>query len=248
MLNGLDLFSGIGGISCALAPWVQTVAYCENDRYAQAVLLSRMVDRSIHHAPIWDDITTLRGTALPNIDIVTGGFPCQDISVAGHGVGLGGKRSGLYWEMLRIIEGVQPTFVFLENVPALRTRGALEVARSLAERGYDQEWDCISAREVGAPFLGERWFCVAAANSKTLRKQPWWVCGKNRKGTPFDSSNGDKGFVAESFNGSAQSRIFRAGNGVPFAVDRDRALGNAVVPLQARTAFERLMGIERREK
>jgi DNA (cytosine-5)-methyltransferase 1 len=84
-MNGLDLFSGIGGISLALEPWVRTVAYCEQDRYAQGVLLSRMRSGGIDRAPIWDDVRTLNKSILPNIDIIFGGFPCQDISVAGLG-------------------------------------------------------------------------------------------------------------------------------------------------------------------
>jgi DNA (cytosine-5)-methyltransferase 1 len=171
MLNGLDLFSGIGGLSIALAPWVRSFAYCENDRYAQSVLLERMQFGDIPCGPIWDDVRTLEREALPMVpDIVYGGFPCQDISVAGHGDGLDGERSRLYWEIHRIIKECKPAFIFLENVPAIRTRGALEVAESLTALGYDQNWDVISALEVGASFLGERWFCLAAADSQTLRE------------------------------------------------------------------------------
>jgi hypothetical protein len=97
-VNGLDLFSGIGGITLALSPWVRPVAYCENDRYAQAILLSRQASGDLPIAPIWDDIRTLTYSILPvvKIDIIYGGFPCQDISVAGLGAGLEGKRSGLF--------------------------------------------------------------------------------------------------------------------------------------------------------
>lgn len=105
MLNGLDLFSGIGGLSLALAPWVRPIAYCENDRYAQAVLLSRMARSQLRLAPIWDDVRSLSGDTLRwagTIDIIYGGFPCQDISAAGLGAGLGGERSRLYWEIHRL--------------------------------------------------------------------------------------------------------------------------------------------------
>ncbi len=123
MLNGLDLFSGIGGISLALSPWVTPVAYCEIERYAQAVLLSRMADGTLACAPIWDDVKTLgRDDIKLQIDIITGGFPCQDISVAGAGASLDGERSGLYWEIYRLVGELKPRFVFLENVPAITTR------------------------------------------------------------------------------------------------------------------------------
>jgi hypothetical protein len=97
MLNGLDLFSGIGGITLALSPWVTPVAYCENKSYAQRVLVSRMADGSLPKAPIWDDVRTLRGDMLPAVDIIYGGFPCQDISIAGRGKGLEGERAVKAW-------------------------------------------------------------------------------------------------------------------------------------------------------
>jgi len=243
-LNGLDLFSGIGGLSLALAPWVRPIAYCENDRYAQSVLLARMADGLLVNAPIWDDICTLTAREVPPVDFLYGGFPCQDISVAGHGKGLSGSRSGLYWEMHRLIKEIKPTFVFLENVPAIRTRGAIEVARSLDELGYYQNWDVISAREVGAPFIGERWFLLAAADSETLREQQGWWEREGWEAPTFNPSISNLGLTPWTPKGGFEPRVFGAGNGIPFAVDRDRALGNAVVPLQAQIAFKRLAGIK----
>lgn len=160
-MNGLDLFSGIGGIGLALEPWVKVVAYCERDKFARAVILSRIADGSLHNAPIWDDVQTLRGKMLPRIDIIFGGFPCQDISVAGRGAGLAGERSGLVFEIFRLIDECNPTFVFLENVPAIRTRGGETVGKELAARGFDCRWTVISAAEVGAPHLRKRWFMLA---------------------------------------------------------------------------------------
>jgi DNA (cytosine-5)-methyltransferase 1 len=164
MLNGLDLFSGIAGISLALKPWVRTVAYCESDRYAQSLLLSRMRTGEIDVAPIWDDVRTLRSnnfmsTALP--DIIYGGFPCQDISVAGLGKGLEGERSSLVFQIFRLLEETRAPWVFLENVPAIRTRGAERVSKELASRGYDCRWTVVSAQEVGAPHIRKRWFLLA---------------------------------------------------------------------------------------
>ena len=170
VLNGLDLFSGIGGIGLALSPWVRTVAYCEQDRYAQAVLMSRMRAGDIDRAPIWDDVRTLRGDMLSGIDIIFGGFPCQDISVAGTGKGLEGKRSGLFFEIMRLVDEVRPSFVFLENVPAIRTRGLNRVLYEFTARGYDCRWTVLSAASVGAPHLRERWFLLAHADNGGRRQ------------------------------------------------------------------------------
>ncbi len=157
-LNGLDLFSGIGGISKALETWVRPIAYCENDRYAQAVLLTRMQQRDLPIAPIWDDVQSLSAQYLPPVDIISGGFPCQDISIAGTGKGLEGKRSGLLYEIVRLTKEINPAFVFLENVPAIRTRGLREVVRAFTDLRYDCRWTCVSAAEVGAHHIRKRWF------------------------------------------------------------------------------------------
>ena len=171
-MNGLDLFSGIGGISSALAPWVTTVAYCENDRYAQSVLLSRQANGDLPLAPIWDDVRTLQGCMLPEVDMLFGGFPCQDIRVAGNGAGLEGKRSGLVFEVFRLVSELAPKFVFLENVPAIRTRGGERVVKELATLGYDCRWDCLSAFDVGAPHKRDRWFLLAHRDGDGRQVQP----------------------------------------------------------------------------
>lgn len=188
-MNGLDLFSGIGGIGLALEPWVRTVAYCEREPYAQGVLLSRMQSGEIDRAPIWDDVTTLRGDMLPRIDIIFGGFPCQDLSVAGRGKGLAGERSGLFFEIVRLAKECNPRFIFLENVPAIRTRGGEAVVKELASIGYDCRWTTLSAASVGAPHKRDRWFLLASADSKrkrlvqgtgeTLRSQEQETVGQN---------------------------------------------------------------------
>lgn len=162
-MNGLDLFSGIGGLSLALKPWVETVAYCESDRHAQCVLMQNMRRGYLEEAPIWDDVRTLRREHLEiPIDIIFGGFPCQDISAAGRGAGLEGKRSGLFFEVVRLVQEIRPTFVFLENVPAIRTRGLREVIREFTDLRYDCRWTCVSAADVGAPHLRRRWWMLAA--------------------------------------------------------------------------------------
>lgn len=242
MLNGLDLFSGIGGLTVALGNWVRPVAYCENDRYCQSVLLSRMADRQLPSAPIWDDITSLSGAMLPSnegIQIIYGGFPCQDISVAGNGAGLEGKRSGLVKEVYRLIEEIRPIFVFLENVPAIRTRGAFQIGLELSDRGYDQRWDVVSAAEVGAPHLRQRWFLLAANPKRLeLRKQSRRWSGQNRTYSLFPS------LIGEKTGWPLGPEVCRMDDGPPHRLDRHRALGNSVVPLQAREAFKRLMGLK----
>jgi DNA (cytosine-5)-methyltransferase 1 len=159
MLNVLDLFAGIGGFSLGLerTGGFKTVAFCEVDKKAQAVL-----NKHWPHVPIYDDVTKLKGKDLnETIDIITGGFPCQDISLAGKGAGLEGARSGLWWEFHRLIKEIQPKWVIAENVSALRSRGLDQVLSSLSEIGYDAEWHCIPASAVGAPHRRDRIWIVA---------------------------------------------------------------------------------------
>ncbi len=157
----LDLFSGIGGFSLGLErAGMQTVAFCEPNKFCQAVLHKHWPD-----VPIYEDVRDLSATRLVNdgiqFDVICGGFPCQDISVAGKGAGLAGERSGLWWEYHRLIAETRPSWVIAENVAALRHRGLDDVLRSLAEIGYDAEWHCIPASAVGAPHQRDRIWIVA---------------------------------------------------------------------------------------
>jgi len=157
----LDLFSGIGGFSLGLErAGMQTVAFCEPNKFCQAVLHKHWPD-----VPIYEDVRDLSATRLANdgiqFDVICGGFPCQDISVAGKGAGLAGSRSGLWWEYHRLIAETKPSWVIAENVSALRSRGLDDVLRSLAEIGYDAEWHCIPASAVGAPHQRDRIWVVA---------------------------------------------------------------------------------------
>lgn len=130
-----------------------------------------MAAGDIEPAPIWDDVRTLKGSDLPPVDIISGGFPCQDISVAGTGAGLEGKRSGLVFEVFRLIGECRPRFVFLENVPALAVRGLDRVLLELHALGYDARWTIVSAAEMGAVHIRERWFLLAHANGERLRQE-----------------------------------------------------------------------------
>ena len=170
MLNGLDLFTGIAGITVALSEWVKPVAYCENDRYAQAVLLSRMGDGSIPRAPIWDDVRTLTGEMLPTIDIIYGGFPCQDVSVAGARKGLDGERTGLFREAIRLVRECRPQFVFLENVPGVR-KFVFTIRGELEALGYDCRDGFLSAAEVGANHIRNRWWLLANSKRNSIRDE-----------------------------------------------------------------------------
>lgn len=197
-LNGLDLFSGIGGIGIALNEWVRTVAYCEQDRYAQGVLLSRMQSGDIDRAPIWNDVRTLTQRLLPTIDIIFGGFPCQDISVAGAGKGLDGERSGLFFEIIRLAKEIGPSFVFLENVPAIRTRGLEQVIKAFAEIGYDCRWTTLSAASIGAPHKRERWFLLAYADRANLRLESGRISWQDGQKTFELGINGEQKSLADS--------------------------------------------------
>ena len=159
MLNVLDLFSGIGGFSLGLerTGGFKTVAFCDVDKKAQAVLKKHWPE-----VPIYDDVSKLTKEDIHGtVDVITGGFPCQDISLAGKGAGLEGERSGLWWEFHRLIKELQPKWVIAENVSALRSRGLDQVLRSLSEIGYDAEWHCIPASAVGAPHRRDRVWIVA---------------------------------------------------------------------------------------
>jgi len=156
----LDLFSGIGGFSLA-AEWVwgdelEIVGFCEIEKYCQKVL-----QKNFPGVPIYEDITKLNGKDFKDIDLLTGGFPCQDISIAGKGEGITGKRSGLWFEMHRIIREVRPRYALIENVPMLTIRGGTRVIADLAEIGYDAEWQIVGADDVGAWHRRKRIWIVA---------------------------------------------------------------------------------------
>lgn len=148
----LDCFSGIGGLTQLLD--VEYVSMVEIDPHARAILKKRFPG-----VPIHDDIRTLEP---PPHDILTGGFPCQDISSAGYRRGLGGDKSVLFFEMVRIIKRVHPRLVFLENVSNITSMNDVmqPIVDSLTSEGYDMTWICLKACNVGAPMCRRRWFCL----------------------------------------------------------------------------------------
>ena len=163
----LDTFAGIGGFSYAskylIDPGIETTGFVEIDPFCQKIL-----SKNFPNIPIYDDITTF--TAEPfQYDIISGGFPCQDISVAGRQKGITQTtRSGLFYELIRVIRMVRPKYVILENVAAILNRGLDIVLRELSEAGYDAEWSVIPASSVGACHKRSRWWLVAYTDNNGL--------------------------------------------------------------------------------
>ena len=170
-MNELALFAGAGGgiLGGSLLGW-RTVCAVESNEYARSVLIARQNDGCLEPFPIWDDVQTFDGRPWNGlVDVVSGGFPCQDISQAGKGAGIQGEKSGLWQEMARIICEVEPRFVFVENVPALTSRGLDVVLGDLAEMGFDAKWGVLGAHHAGAPHKRDRLWIVA--NSQRGRVQ-----------------------------------------------------------------------------
>ena len=162
-MNELALFAGAGGgiLGGHLLGW-RTVCAVEWEPYPASVLCARQNDGFLESFPIWDDIQTFDGNPWRGIvDVVSGGFPCQDISAAGKGAGIDGERSGMWGEMARIIHEVRPRFVFVENSPMLTSRGLGRVLGDLASMGFDAEWGVLGAADIGAPHQRDRiWICA----------------------------------------------------------------------------------------
>ena len=156
-----SLFSGIGGLELGLerAGCGSVVWQVERDPFCRSVLAKHWPS-----AVRFDDVCAVGLDNLPPVDIICGGFPCQDLSYAGKGAGLAGERSGLWREYARIVRELRPRFVVVENVSALLARGLGDVLGDLAALGYDAEWHCVRASDVGAPHRRERLFVVAYCN------------------------------------------------------------------------------------
>ena len=166
-LNELALFAGAGGgiLGGHLLGW-RTVCAVEWEQYPASVLCARQNDKILPPFPIWDDVQTFDGHPWRGIaQVVSGGFPCQDISSAGKGAGISGERSSMWKHMARIIGEVRPEYAFVENSPMLTVRGLGVVLGDLAEMGFDARWGVLGANSVGAPHRRDRIWIVAHTNS-----------------------------------------------------------------------------------
>lgn len=177
----LDIFSGIGGFSLGLEKaGMETIAFCENNKFCQEVLKTHW-----HNVPVFSDIKDLGKKDLidlPEIDIIAGGFPCQDISIAGKQAGIEGERSGLWKEFKRLIDEVKPKYAIIENVANLRSKGLSRVLKDLWKIGYDAEWHLLPASAFGAPHRRDRIWIIAYSASLSKHRLP--LTKKKRKSVP----------------------------------------------------------------
>ena len=267
-LHTIELFAGVGmlgvGLRAGLAHLgveTRTVCYLERESYPASVLAARMEDGALDDAPVWSDVCTFDARAWRGaVDCVIGGFPCQDLSLAGRRAGLDGKRSGLFFELLRIAEDSGARYLFLENVGGIASatatvvdeeegeldeRAAARVLGELADRGWDAEWITLSASEVGASHGRERWFCWAWRVDDSERAERRQTCAAGAGGKQGDDRRRQEahGGAGESNKilGHATSqrrREARAGHASPL----DAGFGGAVAGMANPTLHGRHQG------
>lgn len=237
MIQVGSLFSGIGGfdlglersfkkhsIDCKIAWQVEIDEYCK-----------KILRKHWPGAKIYSDVRDITKNNVSLVDILIGGFPCQDLSVAGKQRGIHAKKSGLWWEMFRIIGELRPKIVVLENVPNIIRVGGRSVVGSLTSIGYDSEWTIISARQFGAPHLRKRWFLVAYTISERTQIQ----ITREYSSKQMLRSNGKKGHFWRK--GTFESPLCHLDDGIPDRVARIKALGNAIVPQCSEWVFDQVI-------
>jgi DNA (cytosine-5)-methyltransferase 1 len=242
-MREMHLFAGAGGgILGGLLLGHTPVCAVEIDPYCRKVLAQRIADGFLPEMHIHDDIKTFDATGWRNhVDVIAAGFPCTDISLAGKGEGIHGEKSSLFFEAVRVIREVEPRFVFLENVPALTSRGLDRVLGEMADLGFDAAWTVLSAADCGANHLRKRIWILCEremadawcehAQVPTKRKHP--------EQRPEPGSIGeDWAFGRNPWE--VEPAVGRLADGISDRLGRLRALGNAQVPVVAATAWRLL--------
>jgi len=220
-----SLFSGIGGFELGLErAGFETRWQVENDRFASEVLKKHWPN-----VPNHGDITRIDWSGVERVDLVCGGFPCQDISVVGTRTGLEGESSGLWTEFARCFRELRPRFVLVENSPALPVRGLSTVLGDLASLGYDAEWDCLPAAAFGATHIRARTWILAYPVGFRDGIQEDALCPRGLG-------------VVNSDWWASEPGVRRVDDGIPNRVDRLGVLGNAVVPQITESIGRTLMG------
>ena len=243
-LRTLHLFAGSGGgILADILLGHQPVCAVEIEPYCQQVLHARQKDGSLPWFPIFDDVKTFDGKPWRGlVEVIAGGFPCVDISVAGKGAGIEGERSGLWGEMARIICEVRPRYVFVENSPALVIRGLGRVLGDLAALGYDAQWGVLGAKSVGGFHERERiWIHAIHSDSDGIQAaQPQLSVLETQDAYKGHARNLAGTIGVDGIRGLVDAYVQRDGNAVAFAMDRFKAIGNGQVPAVAALAWRTL--------